>query len=243
MKNLHSLLPFLLVSAVLILAAAGCSGGTSGQGKLPGAPAPDKTDGTCGENLTWTYDLKSKTLEISGTGPMVTPERFMWSNYTIKKLLISEGVTSIADHAFYSNGALSGSLELPSTMEKIGAFAFYGCSGITGELNLPDAVAEIGDYAFERCTGLTALHPSKGLKRIGDEAFQNCSSIASQLEFSEELEFIGRSAFYHCEALHGDLLLPDSLTSMGSYAFAGCGFDGKLRLSAGLSEIPYNAFS
>ena len=59
--------------------------------------------GTCGDGVSWTYDKSSKTLTISGSGEMVTSEKFMWSDYKIDKLVISEGITTVAAHAFYSN--------------------------------------------------------------------------------------------------------------------------------------------
>ena len=64
------------------------------------------SSGSCGENMQWEYDSSKKILKITGSGEMVTGDRFMWSDYTIKELIISEGVTTIAAEAFYSNHKL-----------------------------------------------------------------------------------------------------------------------------------------
>ena len=110
-----------------------------------------ETGGTCGENMSWKYDKRTQTLTISGSGEMVTTDRFMWSDYAIKKLEISEGVTSIDKEAFYSNHKLQGQLKLPSTLKSIGDFAFYGCDGLKGPLELPDSVETFGSNAFYNC--------------------------------------------------------------------------------------------
>ena len=62
--------------------------------------------GTCGENLTWTFNEATGTLTISGTGDMrnYKPTTAMpWAEYLseITSVVIEEGITSIGDYAFY----------------------------------------------------------------------------------------------------------------------------------------------
>jgi hypothetical protein len=128
---------------------------------------PDAS-GTCGTDMTWEYKRSTKTLTITGSGEMVTPDRFMWSDYPIKNLVISEGVTSIAEEAFYSNHELRGELKLPSTLKTIEEFAFYGCEGLTGALVIPDGVETVAQYAFTRCEGFSSLKLGASLQTIGD---------------------------------------------------------------------------
>ncbi|MDO4787776.1 MAG: hypothetical protein Q4A19_01285 [Johnsonella sp.] len=88
---------------------------------LAGCGRQEKTalskNGSCGENLSFEYNALSKTLTISGSGDMETP-KFFFSDYSINKLIIEEGVTSISPNAFYSNRRLEGELKLPSTLKK-----------------------------------------------------------------------------------------------------------------------------
>ena len=81
------------------------------------------SSGSCGENLSWEYDRKTRTLTITGSGDMAA-DRFMWSDYPIDRLILPEGLTSISGEAFYSNHDLKGELKLPSTLKKICEFAF-----------------------------------------------------------------------------------------------------------------------
>ncbi len=201
-----------------------------------------ESGGTCGENLTWEYNKRTQTLTITGSGAMNTPSRFMWSDYPIKKLVISEGVTSIDAEAFYSNGSLRGELKLPSTLKTIGRFAFYGCEALTGALVLPDSLESVGEYAFTRCKGFGSIQLSASLRSIGDEAFAEMKGLKGTLVLPEGLESIGRCGFNECVGLQGDLILPDSLTALGTSTFDQCGFDGTIRLSEGLTEIPSNCF-
>ena len=183
--------------------------------------------GSCGDDMQWEYDKKSKTLTITGSGEMVTPDRWMWSKYKIKKLVISEGVTSIAADAFYSNHELRGELVLPESLKEIGEFAFYRCDGLTGTLKIPDNVENVGSYAFVRCEGFTGLELSASLKTIGEESFKDMTGLKGTLTLPDGLETVGRCAFTRYENLRGDLIIPDSVTKVDYYSFAECGFDGE----------------
>ena len=68
--------------------------------------------GTCGANLTWTYDTDNGTLTISGEGTMrdwALSSDVSWYSYrsSIKSVIIESGVTSIGDYAFYDCDSLT----------------------------------------------------------------------------------------------------------------------------------------
>ena len=64
-------------------------------------------------------------------------------------------VESIGDYAFYRCG-LSGDLDLPKGLKKLGASAFEGCTKLEN-VNLPDTLEEIGNRAFADCSSLREL--------------------------------------------------------------------------------------
>lgn len=80
---------------------------------------------------------------------------------------------------------------------------------------------------------------------INSRAFYNtgCEFITLDLTNALELTAIGDHAFDGVKSLTGGLVIPDKVTSVGSYAFTHCGFTGSLTLPAGLKSIGNYAFS
>jgi hypothetical protein len=118
------------------------------------------------------------------------------SSACVGSVVIPEGVTSIADSAFYSKGASINSVSLPSTLVTISDNAFR-VSGPIQTLNIPANVTTIGTRAFSlnstpRLTTLTFSMSSK-IDWIKDFAFEysNFTSV----------------------------IIPSSLTKLGGNAF------------------------
>ena len=86
--------------------------------------------GECGTNVTWNLDTSTGLLRISGNGEMCSYssyDSYPWYSYIsqIKKVVISEGVTSIGEWAFGYCSSLS-SIEIPSSVTSIGSSRFSG---------------------------------------------------------------------------------------------------------------------
>ena len=97
---------------------------------------PNTLVGTCGSSLNWTFS--GGVLKITGTGKMtdwmgssVCP----WNSRKtdIKKIIISDGVTSI------------------------GINAFTDCTNLT-EVSIPDSITLIGTSAFENCRNISTVN-------------------------------------------------------------------------------------
>ena len=221
--------------------------------------------GRCGDSITWTLD-DSGNLTLSGSGEM-------WNNgyddspfkdYEIRKATVKYGITSIGESAFLGcrgmteltlpnsvrsigDGAFSGcsgltELTLPNSVTSIGDCAFYGCSGLT-ELILPNSVTSIGNYAFSDCSGLEKITVDRGNKRY--DSWGNCNSIietgtntlivgCKNSVIPNSVTSIGYYAFYVCSGLT-ELTLPDSVASIGDGAFICCSDLSKI---TSLAEIP-----
>ncbi|MBO5811145.1 MAG: leucine-rich repeat domain-containing protein [Bacteroidales bacterium] len=154
------------------------------------------------------------------------------------ELNIPNSVTSIGNYAFYRcYNFTSLSFEENSNLQTIGNYAFAGTysstyMGFTGELNIPNSVTSIGQRAFAYCTNFTSLtfEENSNLQTIGDYAFAgydgNYSStymgFTGDLIIPNSVTSIGNYAFYYCNKFTGGLIIPNSVTSIGACAFNYC---------------------
>ncbi|MGM9682156.1 MAG: leucine-rich repeat protein [Eubacteriales bacterium] len=185
-----------LVALVLVTVVLFCSCGTKS------ASAPDAS-GTCGVSLTWSYTSENKTLTVSGTGEMASyasSSDVPWnsSRAAIENVVISEGVTSIGDRAFYGSGALK-SVSLPKGLESIGRLSFAFCSVLDG-VSIPQTVNSVGESAFEACSALSSIYIPASVQTLGARAFAHCYSLKE----AHVLGRVGRieaETFLNCRSL------------------------------------------
>ncbi len=149
--------------------------------------------GSCGKDVSYTFETATGTLTIQGTGDMknynltLTPWRSYRSDILV--VIIKDGVTSIGNYAFFDCSALS-FVSIPNSVTSIGANAFLGCTGLTA-VEISDNVTSIGNSAFRDCTGLTSVTIGSGVKKIGNYAFScgiNLSSINVNMNIPIEID-------------------------------------------------------
>ena len=207
--------------------------------------------GRCGENLTYTLDSEC-TLTISGTGDMYSyayiyngdrSSTAPWANNAkiIRAVVISDGVTSIGDYAFYRcENVHFESITIPDSVTKIGASAFSGCSYID-ELIIPDSVTSIGQAAFSDCLNLKKIRLPEGLTTISPYLAQSNHNL-TEINIPDSVTKIGERAFYYDYSLK-NISIPDKVTSIGANAFYNCSSLDGIELPETLTSIDSNAFS
>ena len=228
---------------------------------LPAAALPAHAQtysGTCGSNLTWTYDSSTGTLNIQGSGEMKDHEFMMdappWydmRNYA-KKIVIGSGITSIGEAAFYDFTAVT-NVTIPSTVKKIGDHAFVRCISLPG-ITIPSSVTSIGEGAFQACLALTAVSIPTSVTSIGEDAFLFCDSLTKFTVASGNKYYSSDSSgglfnknqttlIQFPPAFKGSYTIPGTVTSIGDSAFADCAGLTGIVIPNGVKSIGTWAFS
>ena len=188
---------------------------------------------------------------------------------------LPNSVTSIGDYTFSGCTGLT-SITIPNSVTSIGRDAFNGCTGLAS-ITLPNSVTSIGSYAFYHCKGLTSITIPNSVTSIGNYAFWDCTGLINfevdennsqfssvdgvlfNKEKTELLEFpkgrkeseyilpnsvtsIGAFAFCDCTGLTS-ITLPNSVTSIGHSAFNGCTGLTSITLPNSITSIDSSAFS
>ena len=148
-------------------------------------------------------------------------------------------VTTIGWRAFEDCTSLK-SVDLHN-VTSLGVYAFYKCkalSGLSGEIDL-SGLETIPDMAFAYDENITSIRFNNKLRSIGKWAF--IKARTTTIKLPDTVESIGSYAFYYA-ALKGTLQLPDSLNTLGNGAFSGCAEIEAVEIGPNLTTIPDDAF-
>lgn len=130
-------------------------------------------------------------------------------------LVISDGITSIGDLAFWHNSLRT--VYLPNSVTTIGDCAF--AHSFLQSVTLPDSITEIGNCAFDECRGLRSIIIPRNLKTIPLGLFRSCYNL-QEVDLSN-VERIDEDAFYGCESLK-QVVIPASVKYIAEGAFKDC---------------------
>lgn len=115
----------------------------------------------------------------------------------------------------------------------------YIPASYSGKLVLPDTVTETGSRVAGYTHALTEIVFPEGFKAVGESAFYYADGLR-KVTLPETLETIGASGF-RATGLES-VVIPDRVTSVGTYAFTLCEKMKRAKLGSGLKEIPNAMF-
>ena len=154
-----------------------------------------------------------------------------------------------------SNGVLTAvdlngcaDIVIPNSVTSIGDSAFYECSGFTS-VTIPDSVTSIGNLAFSGCIGLTSVTIPDSVTSIGASAFNDCSGLTNISVGAGNANYksvngllLSKDGKTLVHGVNGDVLIPDSVTSIGDGAFSGCSGLTSVTIPDGVTYIGTLAF-
>ncbi len=218
------------------------------------------------------------------TGDLVIPdnvttiEKYAFAGCTGfgRNLVIGDSVTTIGNGAFSGCSGFTGDLIIPDSVTTIEKYAFNNCSGFTGDLVIGNSVTTIGENAFNYCSGFTGtVAIPDSVTTIGSCAFSGTNIEAvnvsennkeyssidgivytkdkkrvitcpggkkGELVIPDSVIIIGSYAFYECEGFTGDLIIPEGVTYIEDYAFCNCGFSDYYFEGDAPNNVGYLAF-
>lgn len=172
--------------------------------------------------------------------------------HTLDSIAIPEKVTVLATDIFADCEALR-RVTISGDVTVIGNSAFNCCFSLDS-LILPNTVESIEDWAFVQCKSLSYITIPENLKRVGRGNFAECYALQSvvipnlsswcMIEFADNnanpLNQSGKLKLNDVEIT--DLVIPDDVTYIGSYAFAPCRNITSLTIGDNVTKIGTCAF-
>jgi hypothetical protein len=155
----------------------------------------------------------------SGTGPAEgqSSEGLLIEGTTLKgigscsdkRVVVPDGITTIAEKAFY--GKYIEIVVLPESVTRIEEQAFSHSR--LKSINLPENLTFLGDFAFRSCKLRTIVLPNS-LKTLNNSTFSYCTCLES-VELPNNLEYLDMSAFLNTSI--NSLYIPKSVKKIASF--------------------------
>ena len=163
---------------------------------------------------------------------------------SLKKIELPHNITSIGDNTFYACHSLA-DITIGNSVTTIGSAAFYGCNSLTS-VTIPDSVTSIGNGAFDGCNKLTSFYGKFSSEDnrclIVDGKLIAFAPVGlTEYTIPDSVTSIGTHAFAGCDSLTS-VTIPDSITSIGGYAFGGCRSLTSVIIPDSVTSIGYSAF-
>ena len=187
--------------------------------------------GGAGRNLTAYFVDEQNTAYTSVDGILFSKDGTVLVAYPQGKkdtsYSIPESVTCIASDAF--GGSRLTSVTIPESVTSIRLGAFFGCNSLTS-ITIPKSVVSIGDLALADCANLSNIY--------ADEE-NTVYTSADGILFNKEKTTL---AIYPSGRKTTSYRIPEGVTSIGDYAFDGCGLTS-VTIPGSVTSIGSSAFS
>lgn len=169
------------------------------------------------------YDLNDEYFPGNTfSGALVLPSK-------VENNGVTYTLTEVGENGFSDQKGIT-SVEIPNTVEVLGAYAFIECSNLTS-VKLPASVKDIGSSGFGQCQSLSKLY-IEDLASFSEIDFH--SSTANPLYYGADLYLNGE--------IVTELVVPDGVVKIEDYAFCGWQALTSAEISNSVKEIGRRAF-
>ena len=151
------------------------------------------------------------------------------------------GLTFFNEYEFYYCDNLT-SVGLPENVTSIGYAAFGNCYSLSGSLTIGENVNYIGGGAFYH-THFTTLNFNAVNCEVVSWWLESATDSLTTLNIGENVEVIPAGVFSNCYNVTGDLVIPNSVTYIGGYAFEDCSSFTSITIPEGITTIEYGTFA
>ena len=225
-------------------------------------------NGSCGDDVNYSFEESTGLLIISGEGPMATFNYYNqkpWMSFasSIKQLIIESGVTSVSDNAFQGCTNLS-SVTIPRSVNYVGEGAFSGTAWYDNQsdgliyagkvaynykgtmpdntkVDITDGTLSISGSAFRYCNGLVSVTIPNSVISIGSSSFEGCSNLTS-INIPNKVTSIEQFTFNNCSGLKS-VSIPNDVSNIGMYSFQGCSSLSSVTIPNGVTILEEYVFA
>lgn len=204
------------------------------------------------QGLKYEINADGKTCTVVGIGGCTDTKIVIPAKYN------GYEVTAIGDRAFADCTGVT-SIVLPDSIKSIGAQGFYGCTGLT-EFTIPKNVQTFGTQIFDKASNLKTVYYNSNYSGGPRNVILNNGSIekvifggtevpkhvlressVKEVVLLDSVTSIGVIAFYECSSLT-NITMSDSVTSIAQGAFKGCSSLTSITIPASITSIGASAF-
>ena len=182
-------------------------------------------------------DASDRAIDMDYSGFVTIPSQV--NGYT---------VTSIGSYAFDSCSNLR-SVNIPNSVTSIGNYAFSFCTDLRS-ITIPNSVTSIGSFAFFSSLNLSSINIPSSVTTIGEGAFSGMDNLTIMVDKSNT-KYDSRD---NCNAIietesniliagNKNTVIPNSVTSIGSYVFYDCYSLTSIDIPNSVTSIGDDAFS
>ena len=167
----------------------------------------------------------------------------------LQSAYFGKGLKTMGNLTFYGCKNLT-DVKLPAKLEYLGGGTFSGCTSLA-HVDLPNTLTNLPSRTFENCSSMTRLDLPGSVRYVAGDACVG-SALDSihvvdmaawcQIDFQGGNPLQSCHKLYHDDMLVKDLDIPESVTEINPYAFAGAHHLKSVTIPQYLTRIGANAF-